>query len=100
MLGNLLENALEACQTVRDRPAQICVKTKMQPDALFIQIENTYGREPVQDANGRYLSSKRKGLGIGLESVRNIAAQYDGLLEIEPKDGRFRVSVLLNIADG
>lgn len=100
LLGNLLENALEACQTVRGRPAQICVKTKMQPDALFIQIENTYGREPVQDANGRYLSSKRKGLGIGLESVRNIAAQYDGLLEIEPKDGRFRVSVLLNIADG
>ncbi len=98
LLGNLLENALEACQAVQDRQAQISVKAKAQPDALFLQIENTYCQEPVKDRSGRYLSSKRVGPGIGLESVRNIVTQYDGLLEIEPKDGCFRVSVLLNIA--
>ena len=99
LFGNLLENALDACQTVRDRQSYISVKTKTQTDALFLQIENTYFREPIKDKDGRYLSSKRKGLGIGLESVRNIVEQYDGLLEIEPKDGCFRVSVLLNISD-
>lgn len=98
LLGNLLENAVEACQTVHNRQPQISVKATTQPDALFLQIENTYCQEPEKDANGRYLSSKRKGPGIGLESVQNIVAQYDGLLEIEPKDGCFRVSVLLNIA--
>lgn len=97
LLGNLLENALEACQTVQNRQAQISIKAKTQSDALFIQIENTYCQEPIKDKNGRYLSSKRKGLGIGLESVQNIVAQYNGLLEIEPKDGCFRVSILLNI---
>lgn len=99
LFGNLLENALDACQTVRDRQPYISVKTKTQTDALFLQIENTYFREPIKDKDGRYLSSKRKGLGIGLESVRNIVEQHDGLLEIEPKDGCFRVSVLLNISD-
>lgn len=99
LLCNLLENALEACRTVTDRQAQISVRAKTRPDAVFLQVENTYSREPVKDREGRYLSSKRKGLGIGLESVRNIVIQYDGLLEIEPKDGRFRVSVLLNLAD-
>ncbi len=99
LFGNLLENALDACQIVRDRQAQIFVKAKTQPDAFFLQIENTYCQEPVKDREGHYLSSKRRGPGIGLESVRNIVTRYDGLLEIEPKDGCFRVSVLLNIAD-
>lgn len=65
---------------------------------MFIQIENTYGKEPVKDREGRYLSSKHKGLGVGLESVKNIASQYDGLLEIELENGCFRVSVLLNLS--
>ena len=61
LLGNLLENALDACQTVRDRRTQISVKAKTQPDALFLQIENTYCQGPIKDGDGRYLASKRKG---------------------------------------
>ena len=97
LLGNLLENALEACMTVMGTP-KISVKAKMQPDALFIQVENTYGKEPVKGKEGRYLSSKHKGYGVGLESVKNITEQYGGLLEIEAKNGWFHVSVLLNIS--
>lgn len=96
LFGNLLENALRACADVAKNP-KISVKVKMQPDALFIQIENTYGKEPVKDKEGYYFSSKHKGYGVGLKSVKNITEQYGGLLEIEPKDGCFRVSVLLNI---
>ena len=96
LLGNLLENALEACASVEKNP-KISVKAKAQLDALFIQVENTYGKEPVKDREGRYLSSKHKGVGVGLESVRNIAMQYDGMLEIKPEKGCFRVSVLLNV---
>lgn len=95
--ATLLENALEACMTVMGTP-KISVKAKMQPDALFIQVENTYGKEPVKGKEGRYLSSKHKGYGVGLESVKNITEQYGGLLEIEAKNGWFRVSVLLNIS--
>ena len=96
LLGNLLENALEACASVEKNP-KISVKAKAQLDTLFIQVENTYGKEPVKDREGRYLSSKHKGVGVGLESVRNIAMQYDGMLEIKPEKGCFRVSVLLNV---
>lgn len=97
LLGNLLENAVFACQALPDQPGFISVKAKVQPGALFLQVENSYHQEPIQDDKGRYLSSKRKGPGIGLESVRSIAAQYNGLVEIEPKDGCFRVSILLNL---
>lgn len=98
LLGNLLENALEACLTVKDSPARISVKAKAQPDAVFFQVENTYGKEPVRDEAGNYRSTKHKGIGIGLESVKNMVAQYDGLLEIAPENGCFRVSILLNIS--
>ena len=61
LLGNLPENALDACPTVQDRRTQISVKAKKQPDALFLQIENTYCQGPIKDGDGRYLASKRKG---------------------------------------
>lgn len=37
------------------------------------------------------------GKGIGLESVRNIALRYDGLFEAGEREGKFCVSVLLNL---
>lgn len=97
LLGNLLENALEACLAIQNAPAGISVKATSESYALFFQICNTCGTPPVRDKEGYYLSSKHKGRGIGLESVRSIVAQYDGLLEITQDQDRFCVSVLLNI---
>lgn len=97
LLGNLLENALEACLTLKDGPAGISVKARSESYALFFQIDNSCGKKPVCDKEGNYLSSKHKGRGIGLESVRSIVAQYDGVLEINQDQNRFCVSVLLNI---
>lgn len=97
LMGNLLENALEACLAVKDGRASISVKARVQTDAVFIQIENTCDREVVPDEDGRFLSTKHGGWGVGLESVKNIAAQYDGMLEIETEAGSFCVSILLNV---
>lgn len=95
VLGNLLENAIEACAGVTDRPAKITIKGKANADVVFFQIENTCSGKLTRDKNGFFLSSKHSGLGIGLRSVQNIAAQYDGLLEVEQKDGIFRACVML-----
>ena len=57
---------------------------------------------PVRLEDGAYVSSKRSGnktAGIGLESVGNIAEQYDGMMETEYSGGCFRVSVILNTED-
>ena len=100
LLGNLLENALEACRSVRDREPEISVRLRTQTDAFFVQIENTYGGKLIRDRENRYLSTKngaRGGKGIGLESVRNIALRYDGLFEAGEREGKFCVSVLLNL---
>lgn len=96
LFGNLLENALYACSSVSEDPT-ITVNASLQPHALFLQIENTYTGAVQQDKSGRFFSTKRSGYGIGLESVKSIVERYDGILEIQPENDCFRVSVLLNI---
>lgn len=99
VLGNLLENALEACSTVTDRMPQIIIKGKTEYNSVFFKISNTYCNELIQDKNGFYMSTKHPGRGVGLASIRNITADYDGIFEIEQKDGMFITSILLNIPD-
>ena len=97
LLGNLLENAIDACSMVKNRRAEISVKIKTESDAIFFQINNTCNHPPVKGRNEHYLSSKHKGEGIGLESVRSIVEQYEGILEMDQNNGWFCVSILLNI---
>ena len=99
VLGNLLENALEACGTVTDRPARISINGRTESGAIFFEIDNTYSGELKRDKNGRYLSTKHRGYGIGLVSAADIVSQYEGLFEIETKDGMFSASLLMNIPE-
>ncbi len=97
LLGNLLENALEACMHVKKRRPFITVKAKSDKDSVFFQIENNYSKEPATDPEGRYLSAKHDGIGIGIESVKSIADQYDGMMGIRAENGIFSVSVFLTV---
>lgn len=97
VLGNLLENAVEACTAVNDRPRSININIKTAPDSMFIRISNTYNGELIRDGNGHYLSTKHAGRGVGLPSVRSIVKQYDGIYETDQMDGIFTTSIFLNI---
>lgn len=97
LLGNLLENALEACIAASDAAAAITVRGKTDADAVFFYIENTCQNELHMDKDGSYLSSKRPCSGIGISSVNNITRQYNGIFEIEHKKGKVLASVMLNM---
>ena len=59
-------------------------------------VENSYGAEPQMLENGRFRSTKHRGEGIGIESVRGIVDRYDGACSFVYKDGVFTASALLN----
>ncbi len=97
LLGNLLENAMEAC-TREKMAGVVSVRAKRDESAVFFKVVNSCSIEPKKDKSGKYLSSKRKrGYGIGIESVQNITAQYGGLMKINYEEGVFTVSVMLNL---
>ena len=99
ILGNLLENAVEATSLVTDRPKKIEIKVKTSHDSVFIKISNTFNGTLKRDKSGKFLSTKHEGRGIGLTSVRNIIKQYNGICEISQDDGMFSVTVFLNIPE-
>ena len=100
LLGNLLENALDACQTGRPESAtsqpfiRVCA-IQTGTATLSITVDNTSVFKPTW-INEKLVSTKAAGSGIGTESIRMIAEQYRGDARFEWKDGVFYASVMLN----
>ena len=95
VLSNLLENALEA--SLRTVPARRRIKLTayLHGNTLaLIQVENTYDGV-IREKGGVFQSSKRKGDGVGLQSVRHIAEKSSGVSTVTYQDGLFCVKVML-----
>ena len=95
VLSNLLENALEA--SLRTDPARrrIDVRAYMHAEKLtLIQVENAFDGE-VHEKNGAFQSSKRRGSGLGVPSVRRIAEKTGGASAFTHQNGVFSAKVML-----
>ena len=95
VLSNLLENALEA--SLRTAPARrrIDVQAYMHAQRLMlIQVENAFDGE-IQEKSGVFQSAKRKGSGVGVQSVRRIAEKNGGVSAFTHQDGVFSAKVML-----
>lgn len=98
ILGNLLENAVEACRRMESQDKFIALELSMVSSALLvILVENSYEGAVRQAPDGTFLSAKTKGRkGIGISSVLDITEKYNGVSRFEYKDQVFKVSLLLN----
>lgn len=97
LFGNLLENAMDAClaQSQGDRLIRVSGGVQAE-DVLVFTVDNTYETPIRQTKSGAYLSSKHNGEGIGITSVQNIAAQYNGIASFRYDDRMFYASVLFS----
>ena len=97
LLGNLLENASEACQRQTDDSRFINLRANVRNKRLGIIIENSFSDELHRQSNF-FLSQKHAGAGIGVRSVKAVVKRHGGLCSFEPQGQRFRVSVLIPLA--
>lgn len=99
MLGNLLENAVDACQRLPENTDRFIRIHSLETDhTLFIRIENTYdGIFYTDPKTEMFLSRKNKDIrhGIGLESVRETVESCGGTIDIYPKEKHFSVGITL-----
>ncbi len=93
LVGNLLENATEAC--MNEQSPYITIRGKRESGAILFMFINTFTGKTKKAPNGLYLSTKHEGRGIGLRSVRGIVNDYNGILDIKHEGGLFTVSVLI-----
>lgn len=89
LLGNTLENAIEACSTVPISERRISVKLKTHNDILFYEIDNPFNKGHLQ-------RHRDKGHGYGLRNVQRCVEKYKGVMSINKKDGIFRLTAHLN----
>ena len=94
MLGNLIENALDACKAENTDDTKIIVRANYIGASLCITVDNTFTGTLKHAGDGSLASTKHKGAGLGSQSVRSIAEQYGGVCRFEAKEGMFYASVL------
>ena len=97
ILGNLLENALEACRKLPQEQRYIILECTYIKEMLQICIRNSSPEEQKKDSRGRYLTTKEdtRYHGIGLASVEQALADYDGELFTRHEGKEFRASAVL-----
>jgi two-component system sensor histidine kinase AgrC len=97
ILGNLLDNAIEAASEVKESP-YIDVKIKYDKGRLFLQVKNPYVGEVIEK-DGRFITTKndRENHGIGLDSVAKVVLKYDGTMSVDYSDNIFSVAVLMYV---
>lgn len=95
VLGNLLENALDACALQKQLHRFIHISIGIAGQRMVaINIKNSYENE-IRQEKDRFYSTKRDGEGIGLTSVRHIAEKHQGFAHFDYTDNIFKASVLL-----
>ncbi len=97
LLGNLLENAVDACMEQKHSDRRIIVKGKGDAHSLLFTIDNTCENEIKKNKQGELLTTKPNGNGIGVSSVKKIVERYNGFFSADKKGDMFCVSFMLNI---
>ena len=97
ILGNLLENALEACRDIPDEKGYICLDISYTKDILQLCIKNNYRAKRKKDNIGHYLTTKSDTIyhGLGLSSINHAVVNYHGQMDIIDNDNIFQVIVVM-----
>lgn len=97
ILGNLLENAVEAAQKAEGKK-YIRLHMKYDKNNLLLFVENNYKGVLIKTKDKRFKSTKTdaENHGVGLSSVYRIAAKYHGVVTIDDDvANRFLIRVVL-----
>ena len=97
LLGNLIENAVEACCAQQNGQRIIRISGQCAGSRLLFTIDNTFDNPIKKNQSGVYMSSKHSGEGIGLQSAQSIAQRLGGYLEIAQQGGFFCVSIVISL---
>lgn len=95
MLGNLLDNAIEAVENKPDNDKTIGVTVKKVNGFVVINVYNFFDGK-LNFVSGLPATTKadKSYHGFGLKSIKNIVEKYDGKMTITHEDGVFEVTIV------
>ena len=99
LFGNLLDNALEACEKINDKERWIKIKIKKKNLLLYIEIANALEQMPKQIQKEFVSNKKDNGLhGYGIKNIQDLVKKYDGLFQYKVYEDHliFMISIYNN----
>lgn len=99
IVGNLLDNALEAAEKTKDGRYVEC-RMYMGNEEHFLVMEFCNGYVvPLLKDKDRYISTKRDAdsHGIGLHTVGKLVKKYAGIMRVEAGEREFSVKLIFTI---
>ncbi len=96
VIGNLIDNAVEACEKVDPEHQFIRLYIGILRRQLYISVSNATG-EAVRKLDEEYITTKRGNHGHGLKRINNIVNKYDGYINRKNEPGVFVTEIMLPI---
>lgn len=99
MLGNLLDNALEAAKQCKEEKRKISLWIYMEKEGkvCVVKLINYYVQQPILHKYGFVSTKKACGVhGIGIRSVENTAEKYNGYLQCAYENEKFQTILILS----
>ena len=97
ILGNALENALDACSNIEQEQRYIRIRAEITTkDEFLLTITNPYIVTPVTDRDGSLITTKpdKRRHGFGLVSIQETLSEDDGHIHLQYADGTFQFMLL------
>ncbi|MCM1304383.1 MAG: GHKL domain-containing protein [Lachnospiraceae bacterium] len=96
LLGNLLDNALEACEQIPQEQRFLRVYMVVNRFQLYISIQNS-AKEELNFNERNYISQKRGNHGLGMKRVKALTDKYEGYLTLANEPGIFAAELTLPV---
>lgn len=94
LIGNLLDNAMEACMQLEEDERFIRIYIDIIKKQFYISVTNSMKGRPKK-SNSRYQSMKNGVHGFGLLRIDSIVDKYHGYLNRQDEPGVFATEILL-----
>ncbi len=95
ILGNLFDNAIEACAALPEGQRVIRVYMDMKGQQLYISFTNLTAGKKLKKEGRLFRSTKGEGHGLGLVRIDAIVERLGGYLSRNSEDGAFTTEILL-----
>ncbi len=93
LLGNVFDNAIEACRKLEEG-REIYFQINQNKEYLNIIVKNHIKGSVIKNNPMFKTTKKQKGIhGYGIKTIKDIVKKYNGMMEMYEKDGYFVVDI-------
>ena len=95
VIGNLLDNAMEACESVADAAERfIRIYIGVFKEQFYISVTNSMNGKPKRVGKS-YKTTKGENHGFGLLRVDSVVSKYSGYINRQHENGVFGTEIML-----